>query len=263
MPVTLFVPFISQPCWRWASRYHWGNHCHFYIKANTAQSPACYLWTPTIRSQEHSVIWISKSKLGPPSADSLYPGPQAVCSKMREESLFSVMKLHDLLQQPPTHPAPKNQVSISGVLGAVLSPPHTEAKVGHKAKAITGVVTSMLVLQGETTHRACARVWAVTALSTCTCSCFHGWHHNYTTIAQSQSLFERPHAWHASAAVLNGSVQFTSVLCIPSCLAGALQVLCPGTGTSKDKEVACSEDHWVWLSRETLWQPLLGASANP
>lgn len=71
-------------------------------------------------SQDHSVIWISKSKLAPPSADSLYNGHQAVCSQTREEGvLLSVMVLHDLLQQPPTHPALKNQVLISGVLGAV------------------------------------------------------------------------------------------------------------------------------------------------
>lgn len=43
----------------------------------------------------------------------------------------------------------------------------------------------------------------------------------------------------------------------------ALQVLCPDMGTSTDKEVACSEDHQAWLSNETLWQPLLSASANP
>lgn len=37
----------------------------------------------------------------------------------------------------------------------------------------------------------------------------------------------------------------------------ALQVLCPGTGASTDKEVACNEDHRVWLSREPYGRPCL------
>lgn len=38
-----------------------------------------------------------------------------------------------------------------------LSPPHTQAEVGTGAKAITDIVTCV-VLQEETTHGACARV---------------------------------------------------------------------------------------------------------
>lgn len=40
------------------------------------------------RSQDHSVTRISKSKLGPTSADSLYTGPEVVCAKTRKESVI-------------------------------------------------------------------------------------------------------------------------------------------------------------------------------
>lgn len=44
-------------------------------------------------------------------------------------------------------------------------------------------------------------------------TCFHGRHHNYTTIAQSQSLLERPHAWHASSSHSAGlnSIHFSAL----------------------------------------------------
>ena len=49
-------------------------------------------------------------------------------------------------------------------LEQLLSPPHTQAEVRSRARAITDLVTSV-VLQEETTHGTCARVWALTALS--------------------------------------------------------------------------------------------------
>jgi len=78
--------------------------------------------------------------------------------------LLSVTVLHDLHHLPPTHTAllqnrGEKEMKFPSLicLEQLLSPPHTQAEVRSRARAITDLVTSV-VLQEETTHGTCARV---------------------------------------------------------------------------------------------------------
>lgn len=129
-----------------------------------------------------------------------------------------------------------------------LSPPHKWAEVKCKDKAIIGVVTSVCGAPGGI-HPLCL-------CKSLSCDCpelpvlvSRGDTINYTTIAPSQPLFDchMPDVLQQLFCRARGA-RFNSLQC--SAFPAALQVLCPGTTTSTDKEAACSEDHQVWLSRE-------------
>lgn len=64
------------------------------------------------QSQDHSVIWISKSNLGPTSADSLYAGPEVVCAKTRKESV--------IIKEEESKIKKMKHIYNSGILGMQL-----------------------------------------------------------------------------------------------------------------------------------------------
>lgn len=78
-PVMSSVPYFSQT-WphsqRWATGFHQIATTAFSLMLINS---FLQLW----RSQDHSVIWISKSKLGHTSADLLYSEPHVICAKKK------------------------------------------------------------------------------------------------------------------------------------------------------------------------------------